>query len=76
MRLGYNTNGLANHSLESAIFLLAEIGYRSVAITLDHAALNPFESGVDQQLRRVQRWLSSSGLTSVVETGTGSCSIP
>ena len=36
MFLGYNTNGLAHHDLLDAIALLAEIGYRGVAITLDH----------------------------------------
>ena len=43
MHLGYNTNGLAHHSLPAAIELLADLGYRSVAITLDHGCLNPFD---------------------------------
>ena len=41
MFLGYNTNGLAHHDLFDAVELLAEIGYRSVAITIDHGALPP-----------------------------------
>ena len=41
MLLGYNTNGLAHHDLFDAVGLLAEIGYRSVAITIDHGALPP-----------------------------------
>ena len=36
MLLGYNTNGLAHHDLFDAVELLADIGYRSVAITIDH----------------------------------------
>jgi sugar phosphate isomerase/epimerase len=39
--LGYNTNGLAHHDLFDAVELLAEIGYRGVAITIDHNALPP-----------------------------------
>ncbi|MCD4726795.1 MAG: hypothetical protein K8R46_03985, partial [Pirellulales bacterium] len=41
MFLGYNTNGLAHHDLFDAVELLAEIGYRGVAITIDHGALSP-----------------------------------
>ena len=42
MLLGYNTNGFAHHDPAAALELLAEIGYRSVALTLDHGLLNPF----------------------------------
>ncbi len=42
MLLGYNTNGWAHHDPLAAMELLAEIGYRSVAITLDHHWLNPY----------------------------------
>ena len=38
MLLGYNTNGLAHHALLDAVELLAGIGYRSVAVTIDHGA--------------------------------------
>ena len=53
MILGYNTNGLAHHELLDAIELLAEIGYQGVAITLDHGALNPCDSALDNQLQKV-----------------------
>jgi sugar phosphate isomerase/epimerase len=33
--LGYNTNGFAHHSLRDALDLIAEVGYRSVGLTLD-----------------------------------------
>ncbi len=41
MKLGYNTNGLAHHRLTDAIELLADLGYQSVAITLDSGAWIP-----------------------------------
>ena len=41
MFLGYNTNDLVHHDLFDAVELLAEIGYRGVAITIDHNALPP-----------------------------------
>lgn len=69
MRLGYNTNGLAHHSLPAAIELLASIGYRSVAITLDHACLNPFGPDFKERLAATARLLQQYELHSVIETG-------
>ena len=69
MRLGYNTNGFAHHDLLDAIDLLAELGYQSIAITLDHGALNPYSADCAQQRRQVRERLERLGLKSVVETG-------
>jgi sugar phosphate isomerase/epimerase len=69
MYLGYNTNGLAHHSLPAAIELLASMGYQGVAITLDHAALSPFAADFDAQLKRTRDLLARRGLWSVIETG-------
>jgi L-ribulose-5-phosphate 3-epimerase len=66
---GYNTNGFAHHRLEDAITLLAELGYQSVAITLDHHALNPFDPDLPRQLAEVKTLLTRLGLRSVIETG-------
>ncbi len=68
MLLGYNTNGLAHHELLDAVALLAEIGYRSVAIAIDHHALSPQEDYLGQ-LRQVRRVLRLNGMHSVIETG-------
>ncbi len=69
MQLGYNTNGLAHHSLPAAIRLLASLGYKSVAITIDHYALNPYAAGYQSQLRDTQEILTELDMRSVIETG-------
>lgn len=69
MRLGYNTNGFAHHRLEDAVAVLGELGYRSVALTLDHFALDPFSRDVWEQAERVRALLERHGLGCVVETG-------
>ena len=71
MLLGYNTNGLAHHRLIDAIHLLADEGYRSVAITLDAGALDPYADpdALRQQLQAVRGHLDNAGLARVVETG-------
>jgi L-ribulose-5-phosphate 3-epimerase len=69
MLLGYNTNGMAHHELFDAVTLLAEIGYRSVAITIDHGALPPYGRYFPQRLSRLRRLLRVLGMRSVIETG-------
>jgi sugar phosphate isomerase/epimerase len=69
MRLGYNTNGMAHHELFDAVALLAEIGYGSVAITIDHTALSPYASYGQQRIRRLRALLTRLGMASVIETG-------
>lgn len=69
MHLGYNTNGFAHHRLEDALAILAELGYRSVAITLDYHALNPFDENCATQCAVIRRLLDQFGLRCVIETG-------
>ena len=69
MLLGYNTNGFAHHRLEDAIAILADLGYRTVALTLDYHALNPYEAELPQQLMRVGTLLRDNELRCVIETG-------
>src|SRR4051794_7412671 len=69
MLLGYNTNGFAHHRLEDALTILGELGYRSVALTLDHHALDPFDPDLPAQIRRVRALLERLELRSVIETG-------
>ena len=69
MLLGYNTNGMAHHELFDAVTLLAEIGYRSVAITIDHGVLPPRATGLHQKIDRLRQLLERFGMRSVIETG-------
>jgi sugar phosphate isomerase/epimerase len=68
-KLGYNTNGFANHSLLSAIDIIGRLGYQSIAITIDHHALNPWDQNFKAQLAQVKERLKKYDLASVVETG-------
>jgi L-ribulose-5-phosphate 3-epimerase len=69
MFLGYNTNGFAHHDLFQAVGLLAQIGYRGVAITIDHGPLWPPEKGSGRNIAQLKKMLRDSGLRSVIETG-------
>ncbi|MHB8903200.1 MAG: sugar phosphate isomerase/epimerase family protein [Thermoguttaceae bacterium] len=69
MFLGYNTNGLAHHDLFDAVDLLAAIGYRGIAITVDHGVLSPRDPSWEDQLERLARRLAERGMRSVIETG-------
>lgn len=68
-RLGYGTNGFANHRLDEALRVIADLGYTGVALTLDHHHLDPYAEGVDKQVHQVASLLDRLGLRSVVETG-------
>ncbi len=69
MKLGYNTNGFAHHRLEDTLRILADLGYGSVALTLDYHALNPFDAELPNQLVTIRRLLEQLKLSCVVETG-------
>ncbi|QQQ79395.1 EboA domain-containing protein [Saccharothrix sp. 6-C] len=67
--LGYGTNGFANHRLDDALAVIADLGYTGVALTLDHHHLDPFAADLPQQVKRVAARLDRLGLGVVVETG-------
>ena len=69
MVIGYNTNGMAHHDLFEAVRLLDEIGYRSVAITIDHGALSPWDRSVQASLDSMRELLDELDMRSVIETG-------
>ena len=69
MRLGYNTNGFAHHRLPDALEVIAELGYRAVAITLDVHHLDPFAGDHAAELQRTADACRALDLVAVVETG-------
>ncbi len=69
MKLGYNTNGLANHRWADALELIAEVGFESVAITVDHYWLDPFSDDFASQVKATRDCLERLGLSCVIETG-------
>lgn len=69
MYLGYNTNGLAHHDLYDAVALLGDLGYRGVAITIDHASLSPRADNVQAACEALRRRLTHYAMRTVIETG-------
>lgn len=69
MKLGYNTNGLAHHEPFDALNLLADTGYQSVAITIDHGWLSPRDPNREVQLQRFKHALREHEFSTVIESG-------
>lgn len=69
MQLGYNTNGFAFHTLESALSIIAQTGYQSAALSLDVHHLNPFGANLEQELEQTRQQLTNLKLNCVIETG-------
>lgn len=69
MILGYNTNGLSNHNAMEGLELLARTGYQSIALTIDHGWLNPFDPNRDVQLQQIKHFLNQNKIATVIETG-------
>ncbi|HVK22299.1 MAG TPA: EboA domain-containing protein [Actinokineospora sp.] len=67
--LGYGTNGFANHRLDDALAVIADLGYTGVALTLDHHHLDPFADDIGDQVDRVAARVDQLGLRVVIETG-------
>ncbi len=69
MILGYNTNGFAHHRLNDAVDILADIGYGSLALTLDVHHLNPFDNQWVETADALRDRCQRRGLRITVETG-------
>ena len=69
MRLGFGTNSIGDVDPLGAIPPLADLGCRSLAITLDHHAIDPFAAGLPADVGRWRAALAAAGMACVVETG-------
>lgn len=69
MFLGYNTNGFAHHRLEDAIDVLADLGYRGLALTADYFTIDPLAEGWPERARRIDRRLRRANMRVAIETG-------
>ena len=69
MFLGYNTNGFAHHRLDDAIEILAELGYRGIALTLDVHHLDPCRPDLLRRTAAVRELLDQHKMKCVIETG-------
>ena len=69
MLLGYSTNSIGEIDPLDAVPILADLGYRSLAITPDRHLLNPFSSGLNGEVARWRKVLGAHGMACVLETG-------
>jgi L-ribulose-5-phosphate 3-epimerase len=70
MILGYNTNGFAHHRLADAIAILAELGYRGVALTPDANHIDPTSATYLQDSAAFSDACSRYQLKTVIESGS------
>ena len=69
MLLGFSTNSIGDVDPLDAIPMLRDMGYGSLAITLDHHTLNPFANDLPVRLCRWRDALAAAGMACVIETG-------
>lgn len=69
MFLGYNTNGFAHHRLEDTVDILAELGYRGLALTADFHTIDPLADRWVDRARRLDRKLRKARMRVAIETG-------
>ncbi|MGW2378643.1 sugar phosphate isomerase/epimerase family protein [Streptomyces sp. NPDC001658] len=69
LRYGFGTNGFAQHRMDDVLTVLADLGYDSVGLTLDHIHLDPFAADLPRRVERLAGRLERLGLAVMVETG-------
>jgi len=69
MRLGFSTNSIADVDPLAAVPMLRDLGYASLAITLDRHTLDPFAADLPDRIVRWRTALAKAGMACVIETG-------
>ena len=69
MRLGFSTNSISDIDPLAAVPILGDLGYRSLAVTLDHHTIDPFAPDLPDRIARWRQALVAAGMACVIETG-------
>jgi L-ribulose-5-phosphate 3-epimerase len=69
MLLGFSTNGIGDTDPLDAIPALRDLGYRSLAVTLDRHTIDPFAADLPATVSRWRMALDAAGMACVIETG-------
>ena len=69
MRLGFSTNSIGDIDPLLAVPMLRDLGYESLAITLDHHTLDPWAADLVALTARWSQALAAAGMACVIETG-------
>ncbi len=69
MLLGFSTNSIGEIDPLDAVPILADLGYRSIAITPDRHLFNLFANGLSDEVARWERTLTAHRMACVIETG-------
>lgn len=69
MLLGFSTNSIGDVDPLAALATLRDLGYASLAITLDHHTIDPFAADLAGNVARWRTALAAANMACVVETG-------
>lgn len=69
MHIGFSTNTIGDVDPLDALPILRALGYRSLAITLDHHTLHPAAADLPARIDRWRSALAAAGMACVIETG-------
>jgi sugar phosphate isomerase/epimerase len=69
VHLGFSTNTIGDVDPLAAVPMLADLGCRSLAITLDRHTLDPFAADLPALIGRWRAAVDAAGMACVVETG-------